>query len=356
MNERPTFRVIDTGLRGARANIAFDQALIEAHKDGLIPDTIRFLRFRPSALVGRHQSLAGEVRLDWCHAHGVELARRVTGGGAIAMEPGILGWELVFARRRFGEANLGELAARLCTAAASGLAKLGVAAAYRPRSDIEVGGRKIGGTGGFFDGGTIFYQGTLLVDCDPAALLQPLALADPARAGHDLAAAAARMTTVAAARGDVPAVPAIEAALVAGFADGLGIAPIPGDITAAEEALARRLHDDEIGTAAFVDGVAPFAGPDVASARRRLPGGTLAAYLKLEGPGRAAIGRALFAGDFFVTPPRLVFDLEAALKGVALDEAAAVTEQFLLAAKPGILSIPPAEFAVTVAAAARHRG
>ena len=38
-----------------------------------------------------------------------------------------------------------------------------------PRNDIEVDGRKISGTGGFFDGDTLFYQGTVLVDVDPGA-------------------------------------------------------------------------------------------------------------------------------------------------------------------------------------------
>ncbi len=57
------FRVIDTGLRDGRMNIAFDQAMIEAHKEGDIPDTIRFLRFPPTALLGRHQALGREIRL-----------------------------------------------------------------------------------------------------------------------------------------------------------------------------------------------------------------------------------------------------------------------------------------------------
>ena len=56
-------RVIDTGIRGCRANVAFDQALIEAHNAGRIPETVRFLRFRPSALVGLHQILRHEVSL-----------------------------------------------------------------------------------------------------------------------------------------------------------------------------------------------------------------------------------------------------------------------------------------------------
>ncbi|MDP9135211.1 MAG: hypothetical protein M3N56_10350 [Actinomycetota bacterium] len=79
--------VLDTGLRGARANIALDAALVEAHRAGLLGDTIRLLRFTRSALVGRHQVLAREVDIGWCDAQGVELARRLTGGGAIVFEP-----------------------------------------------------------------------------------------------------------------------------------------------------------------------------------------------------------------------------------------------------------------------------
>jgi lipoate---protein ligase len=355
VNSRPQFRVIDTGLRGARANIAFDQALIEAHKAGLIPDTIRFLRFTPSALVGRHQCLDEEIRRDWCRAHGVEMARRITGGGAIVMEPGILGWELVFAGNRFAHGNLTDLAAHICTAAARGLETLGIAARYRPRNDIEVDGRKIAGTGGFFDGGTIFYQGTLLLEFDPVAAMQPLMLAEPQRARHTIAAAADRVTTLAVLFGGAaPALDEIKSALLCGFAEHLGIDPRHGAVTEAEEALARRLHDEEIGTDEFVDGVEPFAGPDIVSAERALPGGIVRIYLKLEGPRRNAIGRALFVGDFFVTPPRLIFDLEAALKGVPAAEAPSFAERFLAAAKADILSIPPAEFAATLSAALKE--
>ena len=77
------FRVIATGLRGGRANIAFDQALIEARREEKIPDTIRFLRFRPSALIGIHQYLCHELKLDYCKAHGIETVRRITGGGGL---------------------------------------------------------------------------------------------------------------------------------------------------------------------------------------------------------------------------------------------------------------------------------
>ena len=43
-------RVIDTGIRGGREKVAFDQALIEARNAGRVPETLRFLRFRPCTL------------------------------------------------------------------------------------------------------------------------------------------------------------------------------------------------------------------------------------------------------------------------------------------------------------------
>ncbi|HET9469723.1 MAG TPA: lipoate--protein ligase family protein, partial [Usitatibacter sp.] len=146
------FRVIDTGIRDGRRHIAFDQALLDARAAGEIPDTIRFLRFPPTALVGRHQALSREVRVAHCEANGIRLVRRITGGGAIYLDEGQLGWSLVFGRSTLGIASLSDLAREICEAAAAGLSRLGVDARYRPRNDIEVDGRKIAGTGGFFDG------------------------------------------------------------------------------------------------------------------------------------------------------------------------------------------------------------
>jgi lipoate---protein ligase len=148
--QRPV-RVIDTGLRSGRENVAFDQALIEAHNAGRIPETVRFLRFRPSALVGLHQILSHEVRLEYCARHGIEVGRRITGGG-LYLDEGQIGWELVLERRGLA-GDLASVAARICAAAAAGLRRLGVEAEFRPRNDIEVHGRKLCGTGGLVDGG-----------------------------------------------------------------------------------------------------------------------------------------------------------------------------------------------------------
>ncbi|HSV94211.1 MAG TPA: lipoate--protein ligase, partial [Desulfobacterales bacterium] len=80
----------------AAENMALDDALLELKGEGRTPDTIRFLQFAPRAvLVGFHQSVAEEVRLDYCRAHGIDVNRRNTGGGAIFFDENQLGWEVI---------------------------------------------------------------------------------------------------------------------------------------------------------------------------------------------------------------------------------------------------------------------
>ncbi|HYX63535.1 MAG TPA: hypothetical protein VE935_04875 [Burkholderiales bacterium] len=348
------FRVIDTGVREGRRQIAFDQALLEMHKAGRIPDTIRFLRFPPTALIGRHQALSKEVKLDYCRAQGVGVVRRVTGGGAIYLDEGQLGWELVFSRSTLGIASLGELAREICEAAAAGLQKLGVDAKYRPRNDIEVDGRKISGTGGFFDEDTLIYQGTVLVDMNPVDMVAALNVAKAKLEKRSLDSAAQRVVTLGELLGKAPGMAAIQEALIAGFAERLGIAPQWGAITPEEEAAAARHHDQEIGTDAFVHEIDnPEADASVRSGSHTGAGGTITAYVRLEGAGNERIREALLTGDFFVTPPRLVFDLEASLRQVPVAEAGAAVERFFAQAKVGLLSVSPADFRAAVEAALR---
>ncbi len=347
-----SFRVIDTGIRDARRQIAFDQALIEARQSGQIPDTIRFLRFPPSALVGRHQAVSREIRLEHCRAHGIGIARRITGGGAIYFDESQLGWELVFHRATLGISSLADLTREICEAAAAGLSRLGVDARYRPRNDIEVGGRKISGTGGFFEGDTLFYQGTVLIDTNPADMVAALNVPVAKLAKRALDSAAQRVVTLRELLGAAPSVDEVQDALLSGFAERLGIAPFRGLITAEEETLAARLHDEEIGTDDFVMEIDdPGADAGALCGSHTGAGGTITVYLKLEGARCERIREALITGDFFVTPPRTIFDLEAALRNVAVVEAADTIERFFRQTKTGLLTVTAADFCAAFAAA-----
>lgn len=346
-----SFRIIDTGVREGRANIAFDAALIEERQAGHVPDTIRFLRFPPTALIGRHQDLSREINLDFCRNNGVGIVRRITGGGAIYLDEGQLGWELVFHRSSLGVAALPELAEKICNAAALGFKELGVDATFRPRNDIEVDGRKISGTGGFFDGDVLIYQGTVLVDMNPQQMVQALRIPEAKLAKRDLDSAAQRVVTLKELLGDeMPDIETIKGSLIRGFTEGLGISAAPGDITENEEALANRYFIEEIGTDEFVaeidnpgDDHGTLAGTHTGA------GGTIDSFVKLEGPTKQVLQRALISGDFFVTPPRIVFDLEAHLAGTRIEEIDGEIDAFFNDNDIDMLSVSPEDFKASIA-------
>ena len=238
------FRVIDTGVREGRMQIAFDEALVELHKTGRVPDTVRFLRFPPTALVGRHQAIGHELKLDHIRANGIGIVRRITGGGAIYLDPSQVGWELVLSRKRLPLPALGDYTRAICEAVAHGLsAAFGIDARFRPRNDIEVDGRKLSGTGGFFDGDTLIYQGTVLVDVDPAAMMACLNVPRAKLEKRDLDKAESRVVTLKALLGRVPEMAQVHRAVLRGLSEKLGMSFDQQVPSAEEEELARRAHD-----------------------------------------------------------------------------------------------------------------
>jgi len=351
---RHPVRVIDTGVRGGRENVALDQALIEARNAERAPETIRFLRFRPCALVGLHQMLSHEVRLDYCRAHGIEVGRRITGGGGLYLDEGQVGWELVLARRGMG-GDLAAISARICGAAAAGLRRLGAPAEFRPRNDIEVDGRKVSGTGGLIDGETLFFQGTLLIDFDPARMIEVLKIPADKLARRDLDDARRRVTTLREVLGRVPPLREVEEALLEGFREHLGLEPSWGELTDYEETLAKRVHDAELGTDEFVALLDdPGSEPAQVSASLVRKGGSLRADIRLEGPARDRIREVLITGDFFIRPARAVLALEASLRGVGAAEAGAAVEAFFARTRCESPGLSPLDWREVVETALRQ--
>ena len=345
-----SLRVLDTGVLEGRLNIAIGQAIVEARQRGEVPDTLRFLRFPPTALIGRHQALAQEIDLGYCRANDIGVVRRITGGGAIFMEPGLLGWELAFNRSTLGVKTLPELTREICQAVADGISALGVAARFRPRNDIEVDGRKISGTGGFFDGDTLFFQGTVLVDMDPQVMISALRVPQAKLARHKLDSAANRVVTLRELMADeTPQLEAIQAALVKALSERFGLESSPGELSRAEQADAERLLREEIGTDEFVAEIEepPAARGDLAG-EVSSPGGTIRTYLRLEGPAQNRIRGALITGDFFVTPPRLVYDLESRLRGVYIEDVPALVRSFFEQSEFEVLSVSPEDFIASI--------
>ncbi len=68
------------------------------------------------------------------------------------------------------------------------------------------------------------------------------------------------------------------------------------------------------------------------------------AHIRLEGARHERVREALITGDFFVTRPRIIFDLEASLRSVPAAEAGAAVERFFATTEVGLLTAAPADF------------
>jgi lipoate-protein ligase A len=202
-------RILDTGLRSPRWNVAMSAALTELHADGGIPDTVRFHRYQPCVLLGRNQDAASAMDPAYCAGSGIAGVHRVTGGGAVYMSPHMLAWDIVLDRALFG-GDLARAAAAICSGVAHGVQRLGADASYRGPNDIAVGGRKISGTSGYALGRSAMLQGTILIVDETSVMARALRLPEDALPSI--------VTSLETELGAAPDLPQIVDAIIIGIA------------------------------------------------------------------------------------------------------------------------------------------
>jgi lipoate-protein ligase A len=316
-------RIVDTGERPARWNVAMTAVLAEFHRTGLIPDTLRFHRYPASVLLGRHQVLTESIHADRCRKASLEVARRVTGGGTVYMAPGALAWDLVIGRDSLGYRR-NQASEVVGEAVAAALARLGLPARYRMKNEVEVEGRKICGMSGYWDGGTLVCQGTLLVDTSLAEMAKFLKLPSQRKrgVGSDLGK---RLATICDILGRRPDPGEIEEAMEAALGHALHAIPSRSDLTVPEWELTERWYREEFGLDSFVQGVdAQRRGTTIIGRD-----GRVGAYIKLLPGEERVIDQIWLTGNFSVSPSRALPDLEAALRGIPIERAPNRTMEIL---------------------------
>ncbi|MEE9150668.1 MAG: DUF116 domain-containing protein [Thermoplasmata archaeon] len=338
---------MDTGVRSAAENMALDECILKAKSEGNIPNTLRFLQFSPnSVLVGYHQSVEQEIRVRFCKERGIDINRRITGGGALYFDKPQLGWEIFASKEHPKIPNrVEELYEKLCEGAIIGLKKLGVNAAFRPKNDIEVEGRKISGTGGALEGGTFLFQGTLLTDFDVDTMLRALRIPIEKLKDKEIESVKERVTCLSWELGYVPELVEMKNALKEGFEEVFEVTFEEGKLTKLEnELLKKRLP--YFKSKGWVFGLRrPLKNRQELRAVHKAPGGLIRASLVADAKSNR-IHSVLITGDFFAYPKRTILDLEAKMKDTPADnlQIENLILDFFAEKKPQIPGVEPKDF------------
>ena len=148
-------------------NMAFDEYCPESLP---IDEPVFFLwQNRPAVIVGFNQEVNTEVNLDYLKENGIELVRRVTGGGAVYHDLENLNYTIV-GRSEDLERDYPEYASIMAKA----LQSLGVPATLSGRNDILVEGRKVSGFAKRVCKNRLMVHGTLMYNVDVDVLTKVL--------------------------------------------------------------------------------------------------------------------------------------------------------------------------------------
>ncbi len=313
--DKPVWRFLDTGYKTAAENMALDDTLLECRARGESPDTVRLLRFRPPAvLVGYHQDVEHEVRLEFVREHGIDVNRRITGGGAIYFDETSIGWEIIASKDSLPPyRGMDELFEIMCRGIIRALRLLGINASFRPKNDVEVGGRKISGTGGTERGNAILYQGTLLVDFDVETMVKALRIPAVKLKDKELKSVKERVTCIKWELGYVPSYETIKEAIKKGFEEAYGIRLVEDGLTPCEEKVFReKLPYFQSTEWIYLD--RRSSSPALLTAITKKPGGGVIRVALALDTEYNVIKSLVITGDFFVSPQRAIVDLESRLK------------------------------------------
>ncbi|WP_341729442.1 biotin/lipoate A/B protein ligase family protein [Brooklawnia sp.] len=171
------FDVIHGPVVDPMVNVAMDETLVAQVAAGRRKPFMRLWEWNsPQVVIGSFQSYENEINQEGIDRYGITVSRRVTGGGAMFMEPGnCVTYSLVVPQALVDGLSFEQSYAFLDQWTMEALDRVGVKAHYIPLNDIasEVG--KIGGAAQKrFTNGYMVHHVTMSYDIDAAKMMEVL--------------------------------------------------------------------------------------------------------------------------------------------------------------------------------------
>nr|WP_238345096.1 biotin/lipoate A/B protein ligase family protein [Actinopolymorpha cephalotaxi] len=172
------WHLVHEGPQDPAMHMAIDEVLAVDVAAGRRPPTLRIWEWaKPCVVIGSFQSLRNEVDGEGAHRHGIEVVRRISGGGAMFIEPGnTITYSLYAPTSLIDGMSFADSYAYLDDWVLGAFNEdLGVRAWYQPLNDITSDGGKIGGAAQKrLATGSVLHHVTMAYDIDADKMLEVL--------------------------------------------------------------------------------------------------------------------------------------------------------------------------------------
>lgn len=158
-------RLLPLSVNDAFTNMAIDESIAESVGRGESPPTLRFYRWNPSTIsIGCFQKLENEVDVEKAREEGVDVVRRISGGGSVFHDyRGELTYSFV-GKTKDLPSEIIKSFEKICNGLVNGFEYMGLDARYSEVNDVLVDGKKISGSAQTRRHGSVLQHGTILID------------------------------------------------------------------------------------------------------------------------------------------------------------------------------------------------
>ncbi|MFH1242258.1 MAG: biotin/lipoate A/B protein ligase family protein [Pseudomonadota bacterium] len=188
----------------------------------------------PYVCIGYHQVLEEEIDIEYCRQRGFPVLRREVGGGAVYLDQDQLFFQCVFPGGSV-PIRVDDLYELFLRPAVNTYRSLGLDARYRPANDIQVGEKKICGTGAGRIGNASVVVGNIMFDFDYEEMSRVLRVQSEDLRDKVYESMRAYVTTLRAELGYVPDREKVKETLITEFREVLGISLQKGGLTPDEQ-------------------------------------------------------------------------------------------------------------------------
>jgi lipoate-protein ligase A len=171
------FELLESGPQHPPMQMAIDEVVARQVGDGIRAPTLRVWEWASNAvIIGSFQSLSNEVDLEAAARHDATVVRRISGGGAMFVEPGnTITYSLYVPATLVEGLSFADSYAFLDAWVVRALRELGVDATYVPLNDIASPLGKIGGAAQKrLANGVVLHHVTMSYDMDASKMLDIL--------------------------------------------------------------------------------------------------------------------------------------------------------------------------------------